>query len=177
MTCIVGIVHHGKVYLGADSALTSETCQVSISEEPKVFAIGEFVFGCSGSSRVSQLLHYAFTPPPIEGDLMRYMVVDFVKALKACLKDDGQKDDNLLDGSGLLVGVRGRLFCVYADFQMEETPSGCNAIGGASDIAMGALYATRDDYEPHERLCIALEAAQEYNVTVRPPFVYVQTEA
>lgn len=175
MSCIVGIVHEGNVYLGGDSAGTSESCQSVIHAEPKAFCIGEFVIGCAGSFRISQILRYVFVPPPISGDLMRYMVTAFVPALKECLKVDEQKSEDLLCGSRALVGVRGRLFCIYTDFHVEETLDEYNTIGSADDVAYGALYATRClENDPMTRLRIALEAAQKYYASVREPFVYVK---
>jgi hypothetical protein len=176
MSCVVGIVYEGNVYLGSDSAGTSDSCQLLIYAEPKVFRIGAFVLGCAGSFRIAQILRYLFTPPPLEGDLMRYMVASFVPALKECLKADEPKSEDLLCGSRLLVGVQGRLFCIYMDFHVEETIDEYNAIGSADDVAYGALYGTQHLWDnPIARLRIALEAAQKYYTSVREPFVYVNS--
>lgn len=177
MSCVVGLIYQGKAYLAGDSACTNEAFQLAISPEPKVFQLGEFAIGCTGSPRILQILHYQFTPPVPTGDLMRYMVTAFVPALKECLKADEQKSDDLLAGSSIMVGVRDRLFVVYSDFQIEEFVLEYNAIGNANDVAYGALHATRClENNPLTRLRIALEAAQEHDASVREPFVYVCEE-
>lgn len=179
MSCIVGIAHQGRVYLAGDSAHANDEFQIVTSPIPKVFRVGEFAIGCTGSVRVSQLLGYTFKPHtiPNDFDLTLYMVDVFVMMLKECLRADGQKEDNLLADSCLMVGVRERLFVIYNDFQLEEVYIGYNAIGSAANVALGSLHSTRYliDDDPQLRLQKALEAATEHNASIRPPFVYVFT--
>ncbi|HRH83558.1 MAG TPA: hypothetical protein PK210_04910 [Bacteroidia bacterium] len=62
MTCIVGLVDQEKVIIGGDSAATVGT-SISLWSDPKVFKIGDFIFGCEGSFRMIQLMKYKFIPP------------------------------------------------------------------------------------------------------------------
>src|SRR5690242_15173484 len=84
MTCIVGLVAaDGRVHLGGDSAGIAGY-DLTVRKDPKVFRVGEFAVGFTSSFRMGQLLRFAFTPPPIEGDLDAYMVTTFVNALRDC---------------------------------------------------------------------------------------------
>jgi ATP-dependent protease HslVU (ClpYQ) peptidase subunit len=177
MTCIVGLIYNDAVYMGADSAHTNDAFQVVVRPDPKIFLVNHVLIGSSGSPRLSQLLRHTFSEliPPVERDIEKYMCIDFIKALRVFLKAHDHGDD-LLSGSELIVGVRGRLFCVYGDFQVEESVLGYNAIGSAAEIALGSLHSTQNVIlsGPMERIHMALFAAQEHNATVRKPFVFLE---
>jgi ATP-dependent protease HslVU (ClpYQ) peptidase subunit len=176
VTCIVGIAKDGVVYLGGDSALSSEEGCVIIPKRSKVFRSGEIVLGSAGSVRVSQLMEWAELPEVIE-PIERYVVKDLIGALKKALKDDDQKEGDLMDGSAFLVGLRGRLFAIYSNFQVAEASAGYYAVGAAEEIARGSLHSTQSlDFSPATRLTMALEAAYAHNATIRPPFTFVSTD-
>ncbi len=64
MTCIVGLVHEGVVYMGGDSAATSSAyLNQTILATEKVFRNGEFLIGAAGSERASLLLRHSLSPP------------------------------------------------------------------------------------------------------------------
>jgi ATP-dependent protease HslVU (ClpYQ) peptidase subunit len=177
MTCIVGLVENGIVYLGADSAGSAGNV-LAVRRDEKVFRNGEFVMGFTDSFRMGQLLRYAFTPPKIpEGrDLMAYMVTDFVDAVRACFGDGGyRREENSVETGGVfLVGVRGRLFEIESDFQVGERVRPYAAIGSGMDVALGSLFTSSGD--PGRRLQAALLAADEFTTTVCGPFVFSSTE-
>lgn len=177
MTCIVGIAEDGVVYLGGDSAISTEDGAIFVARKPKVFRRGPLVIGVTGGIRVDQLIQCKFNPPPVTFPVERYMVVDFIDALKAVLKEDGRKDEDLMDDSVLLVGVCGHLFLVTSNFQASEMACGYDAHGSAGEIARGSLHATEMlGLPPRQRLEMALNAAQEHNAFVRAPFTFVQTQ-
>lgn len=179
MTCIVGIQHETGVYIGGDSA-TISGWTLELTGRPKVFRVGEFLIGVSGSPRVSGLLRHAFAPPPIPKKakhLERYMVTAFVPALRAVLGDAGaeKKQHEVAEidgGSAVLVGVRGRLFEVHADYQVTFQQVGYGAIGCGAIVALGALHvAYGENLPPHDRVIYALGAAEAHNIGVRGPFI------
>ena len=175
MTCVAGITEDGVVYLAGDSALTGEDGHIYVGKRAKVFRNGEIIIGNSGSIRIPQLLEYADLPAVTE-PIERYMVKEFVPALKKILKDDDQKADDPMDGSAFLVGVRGHLFIIYNDFQVSESDLDYHAIGSAGEVALGSLHTTRwSDLLPIKRLQRALDASRAHNYTVREPFIFVQT--
>ncbi len=173
MTCIVGLIDGEDVYLGGDSAVTVGN-EITPQRQPKVFRNGEFLLGSSGSARIKQLLCYSFTPPkrPFAKDLESYMATDFLNALRRCFKDAGLarkiSEEESYYGS-VLIAYRGRLFHLGSNYSMHEAHYGYDAIGNGSEIAKGALYATRS-LPPRERITLALEAAAEHVHYVRPPF-------
>lgn len=189
MTCIVGLVSEGEVWLGGDSGAF---CGWNVLVKPagKVFRRGEFVMGLAGDSRMGELLRYSFTPPVIDEayrseatppDLHRYMVTTFVDALRACLREAGyaEKENNKESAGGLfLVGVRGRLFCVHSDYGVTETMTPYRAIGCGGDYASGAMYITAGQgMGAAERIYTALGAAQHHSAGVRGPFTIVREQA
>lgn len=174
MTCIVGVASRGQVVIGGDSAGVQGS-ELSIRRDPKVFRKGPMVFGFTTSFRMGQLLQHAFTPPPLPkrgANLHRYLVADFVDALRVELKAKGwaQTKESQEIGGTFLIGVRGRLFRVCDDYQVAEAFDRCDAVGSGGDFALGALQATVA-YAARYRVKVALAAAARYSPYVRAPFV------
>lgn len=178
MTCIAGLIHGGAVHLGGDSAGCSGW-DITVRADPKVFTAGPYVLGFTSSFRMGQLLRYTFTPPARKGrDLHRYMCTAFADALRTCLKDGGwaKKDSEREEGGQFLVGAAGRLFVIGSDYQVGEPADSYAAVGCGAQIAHGALYATAAaPLGPHDRLNIALSAAERFSSGVRGPFTLVST--
>lgn len=183
MTCIVGLEHNGVVYIGGDSAGV-ETWSLAICgrADEKVFVTdsGEFIMGFCGSFRIGQLLRYALTPPEQsqKKDDMAYMVVDFVDAVRVMQKEKGSmKKENELEehDAAFLVGYRGKLYCIETDFQVGRPMEGYAAVGCGAQIALGAMFATRNsNLAPENRIELALTAAAEYSAGVRGPFLVLK---
>ena len=173
MTCIIGVVNDGKVYIGGDSAATAGLSLILRADE-KVFINDRFVMGFTTSFRMGQILRYKFSPPkPHKNeDLMEYMVTDFIDALRSCLKSAGyaQKNNEEESGGTFLVGVGGRLFSVEDDYQVGETMCGYHAVGCGHDLAKGALHVT-PKADPKPRILAALEAAAFHSAGVSGPFI------
>lgn len=181
MTCIVGVETKDGVWIGGDSAGISGWT-VSLHRDPKVFRVGHFLYGCCGSFRVRDVLRFGFTPPELPDDderLDRYMVTEFVPALRACLGEAGvrRKSDDVesIKNASFLAGVRGRLYDVDGDFQIGQPMEGYSACGSGCEVALGALHVMRGtgglvEYPPELRMVRALEAAAAHNIGVRAPF-------
>jgi hypothetical protein len=91
VTCVVGLVDNGHVYIGADSYCRTRWDGGHIMAEPKVFHRGPFIIGGCGRTRDSQLLEYALTVPRrYEGqDTIHYMCTSFGDAIRACIRNAG----------------------------------------------------------------------------------------
>ena len=64
MSCIVAIEEEGTVYIGAETAATSEDGGRRPIVGDKVVINGDYIFGFTGSIRAGQLLKpISFTPP------------------------------------------------------------------------------------------------------------------
>lgn len=191
MTCIVGLIHEksGRVYIGADSAATNNSGQQVIRVDQKIFYHDDLLFACASSFRMIQLLKYRLSLPQVpmlseikeENDLLfRFMTTEFIDAIRDCFKIGGyatkDNEHEHEQGGEFLVACQGRLFNIASDYQVEESASGYNAVGTGDDLALGALYATRDgDLLPEKRVAVALEAAAYHNAFVRPPFIIKST--
>lgn len=173
MTCIVGLVDGGRVFIGGDSAGTSDW-HLQIRADRKVFESSGFLYGFSGSFRAGQILQYCFEPPVTgrdDPDLMRYMVGEFIPALRAAIECEVGKEDRKAIHFDFLVGFRERLFAVSNDMQVGEFAAGFGACGCGRDPALGALTVLhRVNVDPAWKLKRALEAAEQWNSGVRGPF-------
>ncbi|MDT0448486.1 hypothetical protein [Streptomyces hesseae] len=175
MTVIVGLAHNGRVHLGGDSAGVAGL-RITVRRDPKVFRNGPYAMGFTTSFRMGQLLHHAFRAPRPKGDLDRFMTTVFVDKLRACLKDGGwaRKDSEQEQAGTFLVGIYGRLFTVYDDYQIAEPADGYAAVGCGGEFALGALHATAGlGLKPRARLSLALTAAGYHSAGVSAPFSYV----
>jgi 20S proteasome alpha/beta subunit len=172
MTCIVGLVQDDVVWIGGDSA-GSTSSSIRIRSDPKVFKVGEYLFGIIGSFRMGNVLRYSFTPPkPPEKSLAKFMSTKFVDELRAEFKRKGVADNvaGVESGGTFLVSVKGKLFSVCSDYQIGSSYDNYDAIGSGSAQAIGALYATKSFNNPKKRIEIALEASERYSTLVRRPW-------
>lgn len=173
MTCIVGLEHNGRVYIGGDSAGVSDY-DLTVRADEKVFRSGPFVMGFCGSFRMGQLLRYRLEAPKLPkdpDDLDRWMVCEFVDAVRECLAagDHLKKKAGHESEGEFLVGVRGRLFTVQADFQVARSSHTYDAVGCGANLALGSLF-TSEGVSPRKRVQVALYAAEQFSAGVRGPF-------
>lgn len=123
MTCIIGLIDNGKIYMGADSAGVAGL-NMCVQADKKVFRINDFLIGFTTSFRMGQLLHYDFEPPRRypNTDLYKYMVTDFVNEIRSCLKRGGfaSKENEVERGGMFLVGHAGRLFKIEGGYNVLE---------------------------------------------------------
>lgn len=172
MTCIVGLIENGRVWMGGDSAGVSGL-DITVRADPKVFRNGHFLIGFTSSFRMGQLLAYKLKVPAMEPgeDVFRYMVTTVVDAVRECLKEGGyaQRSNDAETGGSFLVGFRGRLFSIQSDYQVCESSRGFHAIGCGADYALGSLASTAGQ-PGEERIRRALEIAELFSGGVRAPF-------
>ena len=185
MTCIVGWIQDGDVYIGGDSACSSGyDIHIHAEDDTKVFRNGEMIFGTSGSIRLRQILQYSLVIPhhSVEKRTYQYLCTDFIDAIRQCLKDKGHTriKDNEESQSGIfLLGYRGCLYSIESDFQVSKWMWNYSATGCAEDYALGALYLLNKyslDKTPEEKLVEALEVASNFSAYVKPPFNIIKLE-
>lgn len=178
MTIVAGLIQDTVVYMGADSLGVSPDGSCCIDTTPKVFRVGDYLFGCSGYPRLKQLLRHCYIPAPqVRSEdydaLTRYMVGVFIRGLQDFFVVHNFADEFKEDCNALLIGLHGRLFCLYSDYNLEECKHPYNAIGCAADIALGSMSTTaRMGIAPVERLRLALSASEYLNAHVQRPFVF-----
>lgn len=174
MTCIVGLMAGDTAYLAADSARTTESGLSTVRGGSKLFTNGQYLIGVAGSIRIEELVHHVLLPPPAPAEPTEgFMVRAFIPQLRACLHDHQatlprRENWTELVDAAFLVAVNGAIFEIGPDLQVVQLDSGIYGIGSGGAIAVGALYATT--CPPPQRLQIALNAAAEFDASVRPPF-------
>jgi ATP-dependent protease HslVU (ClpYQ) peptidase subunit len=174
MTCIVGLVHDGDVYIGGDSAGIAGL-SVSLRADEKVFGNGPFIMGFTTSFRMGQLLRYKFSPPAqtVHQDDMEYMVTSFIDAVRQCFAGNGFGDKDASVGGNFLVGYKGKLYNIESDHQVGVPKLTYDAVGCGTDLALGAMYAT-EGLPPEDRINAALAAASTFSAGVAPPFTILK---
>lgn len=182
MTCIVGLVANGQVFIGGDSAgVSTGRLSLVVRNDRKVFHNGDFVMGFTSSFRMGQILAFNFHPPKprVGTDVMAYMVTDFIDAARARMKEGGfaRVSNGAEEGGSFLVGYAGRLFHISDDFQVGESSHGFDACGCGDLIALGSLRSTREWTDPAARVKEALECAETFSAGVRSPFFFETTAA
>lgn len=174
MTCIVGYVDSGKVYIGADSCGTK--CDVNtIRKDKKVFKNGEFLIGFTTSFRMGQLLRYKFKPPKIkkDEDIVKYMCTDFIDSIQKLFKDNnyGEIINGEQTGGEFLIGVRGRLFYIDPDFQVGESTKKFHSCGCGWEFALSAMYILeKTSISPENKIKLSLKSSEYFSGHVRRPF-------
>lgn len=116
MTLIVGVIYEGDVWMGSDSAASADN-QQEILALTKHCRKGEFLIGCCGTMRSTQIAQYYLELPTQQDgqSITDYMVKDVGEAVRACfirhecLEMEGgfaKLDANIL------LGYRGHLFSI-----------------------------------------------------------------
>lgn len=182
MTCIVGVVKGGTVWLGGDSAATNGHLDRTIIKDPKVFVKGEVGFGVCGSPKVMDALAHGIELPSQQGGEDRaFLVSELVPSIRAGLVAlDAAGEDKGPFGGGpgvtfegeLLVAYRGELYKLQSNFQLIHGSEAYESVGSGASLALGSLQATKKMRNPRKRVIAALEAACQ-NAGVAPPFVVV----
>ena len=184
-----------KVFIGGDSAGVCGDFLILV-ERPKIFARGAFIFGCTTSFRMMQLVEFSFEPPHpekrigfshhedliIDDDiLLRYMSTIFVDKLRESMKSGGflVNRGGQESGGEFLVGYKSRLFKISDDFSVLEYKEGFCAAGSGETYAVSALHVLNKvgkAIKPEKKISLALETAAMYSTGVRPPFHILDTE-
>lgn len=179
MSVVIGLVDNGRVWIGGDS-LASDEHVGTTRRDPKVFRLSSGILACiTGDSRVTQILRYVFgcrTPGDDDADDMAYLLLTFVPGLRERIAEAGvpMTEGEHKSRWSIMLALRGRLYVIYDDFQIEEAADGYNAIGCGYRTALGSLYTTAgwsNIMSGEKRVRLALEATAHVDLHVAPPFV------
>lgn len=178
MTCIVGFVEKKRVYMAGDHMGSDGYSDLHYNNQ-KVFINGDFIIGYCGSFRMGQILQYDWVQPKrpktMNNDLqyiVKLVVPSIMKAFdcKGFLQTAHSSDEaGQKLGGNFLLGYKGKLYHVQADFSVLEDTRGYDAVGCGLDFAKGALYwlSKDDSLSPADKLRKALEATEEHSTPVR----------
>ena len=179
MSIIAAVVRDGKVYMGSDSHCTAN---VSYLTAPKVWKVGEVLYGIVGNADAcSAVQHGAKLPGSVvnarsggdvreDVDLERWVYHSILPRVKESMAKAGVAEPVF----NLLVGLRGRLF-ILEENSAFEVMRPYAAIGSAEQIAYGALYAkmsSRGAKPSAENIVrCAIEACNEFSPDCGEPVV------
>lgn len=177
MTCIVGYVEKGNVWIGADSQCTTDWTKSELSElDGKVFKKNDILIGVAGSLRQAQLIKHCLTIPTKAENhtdyqyLCRQLVPDIIRCLKKNVAIE-IKDDRAYGELSFLLGYNGNLYLVDSSFAVVNTKENYNTTGSGGEVALGVLHCLEGvDIPVTERLTRALKAAARFAIGVRGPF-------
>lgn len=176
MTCVVGIIEKGRVYIGADSCITDGAMQATVATpDSKVWKLGEFLFGGAGGFREVQVMRHKLAPPPlVEGqEPPQYLTAQFIDAMRATCEQSGvlsNEDGTDSMGAHFLVACRGELYEIGSDFCVSQAQQEFHAIGSGRCFALGALHVLPSSMKPTTRIRKALETACLFDPYCAPPF-------
>ena len=188
MTCIIGFTDrkNGVSWIGGDS-LGSNGYTKAEELPAKVFRNDTFkdvLMGGTTTFRHLDLLKYS-TDLFDEVDLYRkseidhkFMVTKFVPRVIR-LFGDGVIHEKAEDrGGNFIVATPKRVFEIQPDYSVLEPESGVCAVGSGYQVAMGSLLTTlgMKDIPPHEKIVMALEAAERVCCGVQRPFRLLCTD-
>lgn len=173
MTVCVATWRDGHVWMGADSAGTDEDHNLTVRSDAKLFRRGQFMFACTSSYRMIQILRYRLKvlPRPDKQQPSEYMATTFIDTVRECLRAGGfaTKENNREEGGTFLVGYEGKVYEVGDDYQVGENVDQFAAVGDGAPMALGSLYST-PGMQPRKRVMTALKAAERFCSVVRGPF-------
>ena len=185
-TCIVGLKHDGKVYIGGDS-LGSTSNSGTINKTKKVFHLQnkpEIIVGYTSSYRMGQLLQYSSSLFNDDDFLIndrideRYLVNTFIPNIQKLFKDGGyqRSHSDEVSGGTFLLGYKDKLYKVQEDYSILESNNDYTACGCGEDFALGSLFTTEKSLlTPEQRIEFALQSASNFSIGVAPPFWMVNT--
>lgn len=195
MSVIVAVVDaHGGLWMGGDAACVDAASHDRMRlRAPELFrAVAplrgsggtracDVLLGVAGSPRIGQVLRYDLALPTISESESpeSYLTRSFVPAVRSALAEHGvlktEGGSDRLDGSVLLVGLRGRLFEVDNDLSWTESAEPFAAIGAGAAYVKGYLAATdwrmaKGVPTPWGVLRGALAVAERFNAACGEPF-------
>lgn len=175
MTAIVGLVHKGRVWMGGDSAVSTET-DIWIQRDPKVFRRGDLLIGTCGIGRFESLMRYVVEIPRIRKgtDVGQWVNVDLAYEVRRAHLADGYVSETgpfAIEGCAALIGVASELFVMDSALCAWRPLCGFAAIGSGEGPARTSFYETTK-LQPKTRLKRALERAAAETTGVRAPFTY-----
>ena len=175
MTAIVGLVHKGHVWMGGDSAYSTED-EVWIQRDPKVFRRGDVLIGTCGLGRFESVMRYLVEIPKLRKgvDVGQWVNVELAYEVRKAHVNDGYEHTSgafeVVDCQAL-IGVAGELFVLDSDLCAWRPLCGYAAIGSGEGPARTSLHET-EKLLPKTRLKRALERASQETTGVRPPFTF-----
>lgn len=174
MSLVVAIKDKDRIVLGADKQVSSGDSKDHTST--KIWPVSELpgaIMGGVGSARASQIIQYASI---IDKNLIGkevstdFIICSLAPTIAAGLKANGfnidAKDDGVCEmmPNAFIFAYKDKAWMIWNDLSVTEIGDYL-AIGSGSDVARGALFATKK-HNPFERIVTAIDAAAESTLFV-----------
>ena len=170
MSCVIGLMDDGNVYIGADGFATTEEGERRPIVADKIIRNKHYLIGYTGSVRTGQIVDsHNFDPPDKIEDLAEAMREHLYA--KGCVAT--AEGGISMQTCNFLIGYKDQLYEILMDFQLNEVLGNFTAVGSGAAYAMGAMYVlNKMKIDPLRKLELALEAAADFHTSCGPPFSY-----
>ena len=175
MSLVIAIRDKDRVVLGADK-------QGSVSDFKdhsctKIWPVAELpgaLMGGVGSARASQIIQFAniIDKNLIDKDISTdFIICSLAPTIAEGLKRNGfnltAKDNDLCElmPNSFIFAYKDKAWMIWNDLSVTEIGDYL-AIGSGADVARGALFATKKEKNPFERIVISIDAAAESTLFV-----------
>ena len=174
MSLVIAIKDKDRIVLGADKQVSSgDSKDHTITKIWPVEELPGAVMGGVGSARASQIIQYSSI---IDKNLIgkdittEFVICALAPTIAAGLKANGinieAKDGDFCDmmPNSFIFAYKDKAWMIWNDLSVTEIGDYL-AIGSGSDVARGALFATKK-HNPFERIVTAIDAAAESTLFV-----------
>ena len=174
MSLVIAIKDKDRIVLGADKQVSTGGSKEHTST--KIWPVAELpgaIMGGVGSARASQIIQYTniIDKNLIDKDIdTDFIICSLAPTIAAGLKANGinieVKDDDVCTmlPNAFIFAYKDRAWMIWNDLSVSELEE-YFAIGSGSDVAKGALFATKKQ-NPFERIVTAIDAASESTLFV-----------
>ena len=174
MSLVVAIKQKNRIVLGADKQIsTGDSKNHTSTKIWPVYDLNGAIMGSVGSARASQIIQYAnivdknnLQVEPTTDFVVCSLVPTIAQTLKAngIVVEPGENGLCDLMPNAFIFAYRDKAWMIWNDLSVSEIED-YFAIGSGSDVASGALYATKEK-NPFERVVTAIDAAAETTLFV-----------
>ena len=164
MTCIVGLkdVKNNKVIIASDS-LASSCYESYQAKTKKVFENNGFIFGCTTSYRMIQILNHIFEPPKINHneDFEKYMARKFIPKMRKLFNEHGFGKSEKY--GQFILGYKNNMITIQDDLSFMNHENNYHSVGSGYGFALGSMYSSQfSGLSECARLILALGAAKHH---------------
>ena len=174
MSLVIAIKDKDRIVLGADKQVsTGDSKDHTITKIWPVSELPGAIMGGVGSARASQIIQYAniIDKNSIQQEIgTNFIICSLAPTIAAGLKANGFNIDAKEDGvcemmpNAFIFAYKDKAWMIWNDLSVTEIGDYL-AIGSGSDVARGALFATKK-HNPFERIVTAIDAAAESTLFV-----------
>lgn len=176
MTCIATVVTKSRIYMAGDSYIYSSGSLIESKSNnyPKIFSVGDFLFGVSGTLRDANVLKNSLELDDFNKgnyyDVEDYISNNVIDKIRELLKDKGNEriynEKQEFCNSEIICIYKDCIFNIGIDFSVFRPKDNFYAVGSGFKYALGSLESTKGIYDDSFRVKEAVKIAGKYD-----PFV------